>query len=75
MSVRKVVRLWDVEGIPVLETARGGFVALDSDKPRWFPPDSLRRNGGEVSEERFGELFPEAVSRIAAALTWVQIGS
>ena len=68
MSARKVVRLWDVEGVPVVETVRGCFVAVDSDAPRRFPGDSVLRNGGEVSEERFAELFPEAVLRIAAAL-------
>lgn len=72
MSARKLVGFWDVEGVPVLEfgftDSGGGFVAVDSDKARLFPGDSAYRNGAKVSEDRFAELFPEAVPRIAAAL-------
>ncbi len=74
MSARKPAGFRDVEGVPVLETVRGCFVAVDSDKPRRFPGDSAWRNGGEVSEERIAELFPEAVPRIAAAVIASQTG-
>lgn len=76
MSAPKVVRFWDVEGVPVLEVGlpNGGgcWVAIDSDTARRFPGDSVWRNGANVSEQRFGELFPEAVPRIAAALAFLK---
>ncbi len=76
MSARKLVGFWDVEGVPVVEfgftDSGGGFVAVDSDKARLFPGDSAYRNGVKVSEDRFAELFPEAVPRIAAALSFLQ---
>ena len=76
MSAPKVVRFWDVEGVPVLEVGlpNGGgcWVAIDSDTARRFPGDSVWRNGANVSEQRFGEPIPEAVPRIAAALAFLK---
>jgi hypothetical protein len=49
---------FDVEGIPV---TRGAGVpglycaAWDTDPPRSFPSDSVTRNGGPISEEKFRE--------------------
>ena len=78
MSEAKVRRFWDVEGVPVLEIepATGGldFCAVDDAEPRRFPVSSVTRNGGVVSEERFAELFPEAVPRIESALIASQTG-
>jgi hypothetical protein len=50
---------WDVEGIPV--TLNGGegipySAAWDSNPPRKFDPDSVRRNGAEISRQQFEAL-------------------
>lgn len=77
MSAPRVERFWDVEGVPVLEVrlpnGGGCWAAIDSDPARRFPGDSVWRNGANVSEERFAELFPEAVPRITAALNFLQL--
>lgn len=57
---------WDVDGIPVTRSAGNGgsgvpFVAAwDSEDPRPFPPDSLRRNGGSITKPDFFKLVDEA---------------
>lgn len=57
-------KFFDVEGLPValIPKSDGGLGARAFDKgmPRWFPIDSVDRNGFEISEDAFFELV-EAV--------------
>jgi len=54
------VSFFDVEGIPVTIGQYPGATvyctAWDNREPRPFPPDSARRNGAPISEEKFKTL-------------------
>jgi hypothetical protein len=50
---------WDVEGIPVTLGGADGVpysAAWDGEVPRPFPPESVRRNGAQISLDAFNAL-------------------
>ena len=59
MEFPESTTFWDVEGIPVTLNAGEGVpysAAWDTVPPRKFPPDSVRRNGAEISRTAFDKL-------------------
>ena len=59
MEFPETTTFWDVEGIPVTLNAGAGVyysAAWDTVPPRKFPPDSVRRNGAQISRTAFDKL-------------------
>ena len=60
MKFPEYAKFFDVEGIPVSIGAGDAVpycAAWDVSPPRPFDPDSARRNGAPVSEDRFKRLI------------------
>ncbi len=59
MEFPESTTFWDVEGIPVTLAGPEGVpysAAWDTVPPRKFPPDSVRRNGGQIPRTQFDKL-------------------